>query len=60
MPITCKILNTSDHLLMMCLMFYLAGLSVYMFSRQPSSPIPGTNCETMEKVITSKYQDKST
>jgi len=49
MPMTCKLLNTSDHLLMTSLMFYLAGLSVYMFSRHPNPPISSSNSETMLK-----------
>jgi len=48
MPTTCKILSMSDHLLMTTLMFYLAGLSVYMFCRHPNPPISAAS-ETMLK-----------
>jgi hypothetical protein len=39
MPTTCKVLSMGDHILMTSLMFYLAGLSVYMFCRHPNPPI---------------------
>jgi hypothetical protein len=39
MPTTCKIMSMADHILMTTLMFYLAGLSVYMFCRHPNPPI---------------------
>ena len=39
MPLTCKIMSMADHILMTTLMFYLAGLSVYMFCRHPNPPI---------------------
>ena len=39
MPTTCKIMSMADHILMTTLMFYLAGLSVYMFCRFPNPPI---------------------
>merc|ERR1711892_924081 len=39
MLLTCKIMSMADHILMTTLMFYLAGLSVYMFYRHPNPPI---------------------
>ena len=39
MLITCKIMSMADHILMTTLMFYLAGLSVYIFCRHPNPPI---------------------
>jgi len=36
MPVTCQVLSMSDHILMTTLMFYMAGLSLYMFCRHPN------------------------
>ena len=48
MPITCKIMSMADHILMTTLMFYLAGLSVYMFCRYPNPPISAASEETLK------------
>ena len=34
MPMMCEILSMSDHFLMIILMYYLAGLSLYLFCRK--------------------------
>ena len=39
MSITCEVLSMSDHILMTTLMFYMAGLSLYMFCRHPNPSI---------------------
>jgi len=39
MPVTCQVLSMSDHILMTTLMFYMAGLSLYMFCRHPNPTI---------------------
>jgi hypothetical protein len=41
MPMMCEILSMSDHFLMIILMYYLAGLSLYLFCRKanPSNTI---------------------
>ena len=48
MPITCKIMSMADHILMTTLMFYLAGLSVYMFCRYPNPPISAASEATLK------------
>eukprot|EP00092_Neocalanus_flemingeri_P020274 GFUD01021957.1.p1 GENE.GFUD01021957.1~~GFUD01021957.1.p1 ORF type:complete len:376 (+),score=81.03 GFUD01021957.1:122-1249(+) len=48
MPMTCKILSMSDHLLMTTLMFYLAALSVYMFCRHPNPPFSAASETTLK------------
>ena len=39
MSITCVVLSMMDHILVTTLMFYMAGLSLYMFCRHPNPPI---------------------
>jgi len=39
MSITCVVLSMMDHILVSTLMFYMAGLSLYMFCRHPNPPI---------------------
>jgi len=39
MSITCVVLSMMDHILMSTLMFYLAGLPLYMFCRHPNPPL---------------------
>ena len=48
MLITCKIMSMADHILMTTLMFYLAGLSVYMFCRYPNPPISAASEATLK------------
>lgn len=48
MPTTCKILSMSDHVMMTTLMFYLAGLSVYVFCRHPNPPILAASETTLK------------
>jgi len=48
MLITCKIMSMADHILMTTLMFYLAGLSVYMFCRYPNPPISAESEATLK------------
>jgi len=36
LPITCEVLSMTDHIMMTTLMFYMAGLSLYMFCRHPN------------------------
>jgi len=46
MPLMCEILSMTDHFLMITLMFYLASLSLYMFSRDPNPPISAISQST--------------
>ena len=39
MSITCEVLSMADHILVTTLMFYMAGLSLYMFCRHPNPTI---------------------
>jgi len=48
MPNACKVLSMSDHILMTSLMFYLAGMSVYMFCRHPNPPIQAVSETTLK------------
>ena len=48
MPLTCKILSMSDQILMTTLIFYLAGLSIYMFCRFPNHPIFAASEKTVK------------
>jgi len=43
LPITCEVLSMTDHILMTTLMFYMAGLSLYMFCRHPNPSFTETN-----------------
>ena len=52
MPTTCKILSMSDHIMMTTLMFYLAGLSVYVFCRHPNPPILAASETTLKVSFT--------
>ena len=48
MPLTCTIMSMLDHILMTTLMFYLAGLSIYMFCRFPNPPISAASETTLK------------
>lgn len=49
MSITCEVLSMADHILVTTLMFYMAGLSLYMFCRHPNPTISEPN-ETTYKL----------
>jgi len=48
MPVMCQVMSFVDIMLMSCLMFYLAGLSIYMFCRHPNPPIFSTSDTTLK------------
>lgn len=48
MPVMCQVMSFVDIMSMSCLMFYLAGLSIYMFCRHPNPPIFSTSDTTLK------------
>ena len=55
MTITCQVLSMVDHILMATMMFYIIGISLYMFCRQPNPTISENTDARVSKVAPKLY-----
>ena len=55
MTITCQVLSMVDHILMATMMFYIIGISLYMFCRQPNPTISENTDARLSKVAPKLY-----